>query len=369
MEPERKRHKVQPEQELEVGDSVRLVNLPAFPGLEGLTAVVTARAGDTVDVELSRTKVVKRLKTDKVRKLHVGCIVELHGLVAAYKLNGQIGECVAYDEEQQRYSILLDSGETKKVKPQNVHVVRKFRSEMISLLQLRALTEELKKKTSRSDISRMLTQWDCVLPSVVSAKVLFDWAKLDDVEMQRKLLKSKKVDIATLPDQAAVVFFSLPRKRLVDSTLYSDLEFTKTALNACKDELERKWNLNHLYVVLSTQTEEGARLPMIKRGIECSFPVWFGLVDATVMVLRKSEDLDSLRYAAQRMDIACSHKCGNQIILVKDGKKVPNQKIKLSLPSRGNCDSDQVEVFQAIQESISIERPVDNDEKAYVYSS
>ena len=47
--------------ELAVGDEVRLVNLPAFPGLEGLLATVVSIDDDNVDVELKKNGVVKRV--------------------------------------------------------------------------------------------------------------------------------------------------------------------------------------------------------------------------------------------------------------------------------------------------------------------
>lgn len=43
------------------GDEVRLVNLPAFPGLEGLIATVVGVSSDNVDVKLHKTGVTKRV--------------------------------------------------------------------------------------------------------------------------------------------------------------------------------------------------------------------------------------------------------------------------------------------------------------------
>ena len=45
---------------VEIGDEVRLVNLPAYPGLEGLTGRVVS-ISDSVDVELHKTGAVKRV--------------------------------------------------------------------------------------------------------------------------------------------------------------------------------------------------------------------------------------------------------------------------------------------------------------------
>jgi hypothetical protein len=206
------------------------------------------------------------------------------------------------------------------------------------------------------------------MPTAIPAKVLVDWTKLDNVDMQRKLLSSKQVQVATLPEQARIVLLSLPRKRLVDTTLFSDVEFVKSAVLACKDELERKWNLNHLYIIVSTHVVEDVTLPMIKRGTDCSFPLWFALADATILALRDSESFESLRYAAQRMDVACSKKFRTDVMVFRGGAIVKEQRIKLSLPSRGNCDDDQVKVVQEIETLMGIERPGDRDDQAYVNS-
>lgn len=66
MEPDHKRARVSENvssRQFEIGDEVRLVNLPAYPGLEGLTGVVLSLddKSSTVDVELHKTKVVKRV--------------------------------------------------------------------------------------------------------------------------------------------------------------------------------------------------------------------------------------------------------------------------------------------------------------------
>ncbi len=45
---------------VEIGDEVRLVNLPAYPGLEGLTGRVVS-VSDSVDVELHKTGAIKRV--------------------------------------------------------------------------------------------------------------------------------------------------------------------------------------------------------------------------------------------------------------------------------------------------------------------
>jgi hypothetical protein len=48
------------------GDQVRLVNLPAFPGLEGLIATVVGVSSDNVDVRLHKTGVTKRVCSDSL---------------------------------------------------------------------------------------------------------------------------------------------------------------------------------------------------------------------------------------------------------------------------------------------------------------
>jgi hypothetical protein len=71
MEPERKRSKVEEAElqssvsvsRLQIGDEVRLVNLPAYPGLEGLTGIIVGldHRTSSVDVELKKNRAVKRV--------------------------------------------------------------------------------------------------------------------------------------------------------------------------------------------------------------------------------------------------------------------------------------------------------------------
>lgn len=62
-EPDKKRSRVGPHEErLGEGDQVRLVNLPAFPGLEGLIATVVGVYAENVDVKLHKTGVTKRVR-------------------------------------------------------------------------------------------------------------------------------------------------------------------------------------------------------------------------------------------------------------------------------------------------------------------
>ena len=62
MEPVTKKHRVNEDTAINVGDTVRLVNLPAFPGLEGLVAdIVQIYNGTDVDVKLRKNNVIKRV--------------------------------------------------------------------------------------------------------------------------------------------------------------------------------------------------------------------------------------------------------------------------------------------------------------------
>ena len=48
---------------LQIGDEVRLINLPAYPGLEGLTGKIVGLDDESmlVDVELYKNKAIKRV--------------------------------------------------------------------------------------------------------------------------------------------------------------------------------------------------------------------------------------------------------------------------------------------------------------------
>jgi hypothetical protein len=63
-ERESKRHRSsEVSDRIQIGDEVRLVNLPAYPGLEGLTGKIVGldEKSMSVDVELYKNKAIKRV--------------------------------------------------------------------------------------------------------------------------------------------------------------------------------------------------------------------------------------------------------------------------------------------------------------------
>jgi hypothetical protein len=373
MEPEAKRLKSD-DSRLAIGDEVRIINLPAYPGLEGLTGQIVGLDDKTfsVDVELKKNKVVKRLKQDKVRRLFTGQLVALHGLVSAFKLNGQLAECVEFDVELQRYVVLLKSGETKKVKPQNISPIGKLRTEMANTLQLRALLEEKNKHSSRSDIIALLKKWDCVLPSVVSSRVLVDWAKLESSDLRKRLLDAKRVRIDTLPNDLSVVFLSIPRKTLalkgdIEEEGSDMIDRVKSTVRKLVPLLEDEILGSQVYWILPFETVESIQLPMVQRAFECTYPLIPFLCDSTVMCLNKNDDPLSLKYSAQRLDAACASKAGTKIWIHRYDMQRPqrSEDLKLSLPSRGYCEDNQLTILREIEKSINILRPVD-DESSFI---
>lgn len=67
MEPESKKMRSSADDHFDhkvnVGDEVRIINLPAYPGLEGLTGTVVGLddKSQTLDVELLKNKAIKRV--------------------------------------------------------------------------------------------------------------------------------------------------------------------------------------------------------------------------------------------------------------------------------------------------------------------
>ena len=298
-------------------------------------------------------------------------MVELHGLVAAFKLNGQLGECFEFEPDMQRYTILLKSGDSKKVKPQNVKFVAKYRSQMVNMLQIRALNEEKKRVKARSDIVSVLKKWECVMPHVVSARVLQDWAKLDTVQLKKRLLESKKVDIASLSNNVKIVFVSLPRARLAMPDLHAqekeDIEFVENIVQHTTAFLEKDWFKEQVYFMLPFELVDSVELPMIKRALECSFPLYMYLVDAVILCLKKNDDLKSLKHCMQRLDVACARIAGSPILLfAQDRKTSLKSEVKVSLPSRGRSDEEEIKIVKEIEAGLGLSKPLADDTDAYI---
>ena len=292
--------------------------------------------------------------------------MELHGLVSAFKLNGQLGECLEFDSDMQRYNILLKSGETKKVKPQNVRWVAKYRKELVNLLQIRVLNNERKKE--RSGTIQVLRKWECVIPNVVSARVLRDWAKLDTLELKHRLLESKKVNIATLSDNVKIVFLSLPRTRLATPEIaQEDIKLVETVAKQTMQFFEKEWFKEQVYFMLPFGIVDSVELPVVKRGFECSFPLYMYLADAVLLCLKKGDDLNSLQFTAQRLDVACAKiACTDLMLFAQESRDSRRSEVKLSLPSRGKCDENEICVIRDIETGLALVKPKPDDKDAFI---
>ena len=302
--------------------------------------------------------------------------MELHGLVAAFKLNGQLGQCVDFDTEMQRYDVVLPGATSKKVKPQNVRFVAKYRTAIATLGEISALCEVMSNDSRKATIVSRMKKWGCVLPTVVSGRALVDWCKLDDAAMRRKLMDSKKVCIDSLPlDDVKVVYLSLPRKRLFGPDETLDERYNQRVLRDVAPWLEKTWFHNQVYFILPFQIANGVDLPMVNRGIAASVPLYAHLADATVVALRKGDDPKGLRYAPQRLDVACAALSRQGDIFVyqeevgirkHQSKDLSRVDVRVSLPSRGRGDESQVELLREIETSLKLEKPKQGDEAEYL---
>lgn len=327
-----------------------------------------------VDAKLLKTGVTKRLKMDKVRKLLADCIVQLHGLVAAYKLNGELGQVIGFDVDMQRYEVQVASGEMKKVKPQNVKYVGIYNQQITNLSQIKVMREEADQP--RQHIVSIIQKWNSVTPLVIAGRALLDWSKLDDDELRNRLMQSKKMGLETVPDNAHVVYLSIPRKRLIGGSLDAAYNnWFDRVIQVITPWLEDTIR-SQLYFMLPHEIVHGSELPMLKRAAVCSFPLYAFVCDGMVVCTRKGDSLNSLRYAAQRMDVACANIAKLKVFVYQEenhfsGKSMSNMgkvDIKLSLPSRGRCDDDEIKSFQEIENSLKIEKPNGDDAIFFISS-
>ncbi len=296
----------------EPGDEVRLVNLPAYPGLEGLPGVVKAvdESKGFVDVELRKTGAVKRLKTEKLRHVFSQCIVELHGLVAAYKLNGQLGEVLGFDWDMQRYDILLQSGASKKVKPENVRYVASYSLSPVSSNDVRTLRVD-HEHSSLSGRCNLFSKWQRPLPQVVSSRVLCDWAKLDDSVLRRRLIETKRVDLGGFIAQhddvsgppMKLLFLSWSRSELVSDEIVDHSElFARFCRSICTPQLEIHWG-GQVYFILPMAISGYLGLPLMKQAIEASLPLLPWLADGLVMADEREPTDDGILGISNRFQI------------------------------------------------------------------
>ena len=275
--------------------------------------------------------------------------MELHGLVGAYKLNGQWAECTEFDVDLQRYVVALKSGETKKVKPQNVKPIGTYRSEMANVLQLKSLSEIRRSTGKRSEIIQTLKKWNCVVPSVVSARVMVDWAKLDSEDLRQRLLDSKKVSIQTLPDDVCVVSLSLPRAGLTMAKPPASLRDIVKLLGPI---LENRILKNQVYWLLPFESIEHVDLPMIRRAFICSYPLYGYLLDRLILCVDRDDDPSSLRFGIQRLDVLAAHRADTEILVYPSNGGSKHISVGLALPSRGNCEEDQVGFLKEAETSL-----------------
>lgn len=294
--------------------------------------------------------------------------MELHGLVAAYKLNGRIGECIAYDDEELfRYTILLSDGSTKKVKPENVKFMAKYDAEMVTKYQLDSLIERGADKGALRERVDVVTRGNRIVPDVISVRVLEDYLKLDSEDLREKLLESKRVSIASLVgSDVKVLNLSLPRSRLVMSNEGEKNKmkvmfrnFLDSGLKGVEDHYKKQ-----VYFIIPFLINRDLGLPLIDRAVNCSYPLFSFLADATVLVLAEDENLESLKSSTQRVDVwMASNVFDRDLFVFKCGGKAANwtrefkkSEIRTGLPSRGrSCEDDKL--IKEIEQSIAASPP------------
>ncbi|KAF4655059.1 hypothetical protein FOL47_009617 [Perkinsus chesapeaki] len=208
---------------IERADAVRLTDLADYPGLDGQTGKVVRFDPMTqrYDIRLDETGVTKRVRGMNLRRLLTGSVVELQGLIAAYKLNGCIAECRAFDKELQRYVVVLDGEVTKKVKPENIKILSSYRrsSRVPTLQQIRSVRD------NRASVSlSYLEQWQlCPMPCVLATKHLTSWEDMKDPKERDDYLAKKLSSASSLPRDFVgtnVVYVSYPRTQLNPDPLH-----------------------------------------------------------------------------------------------------------------------------------------------------
>ncbi len=288
--------------------------------------------------------------------------MELHGLVSAYKLNGRIGECVSFDDEELfRYNVVLRDGVNKKVKPENVRFVAKYDTDMITKHQIDSLLEELSLSTrSLRDRVDILTKANRIVPDAISFRVLQDYMKLDSEELRAKLLESKRVSVASLvgSDNIELIYVSLPRERLVSRGDDEEEKriFRKILTADCEAYLK-----SQVYFIVPFLINRDVGLPMIDRAVDCSYPLFPFLADAMILALPEKEKMDSLRFSTQRMDFWLAQNIFKKEVFVSikpssSWKHMKEIEVRAGLPSRGqSCQDD--DLIKEIEKSLEMMSP------------
>jgi hypothetical protein len=312
------------------GDQVRLVNLPAYPGLEGLGATVTAvdESRGYIDVELKKTGATKRLKAEKLRHVLSDCVVELHSLVAAYKLNGQWGEIMGFDWDMQRYELLLENGSNKKVKPENVRYVASYSRSPIPRSHLVSIPSDYSDLllSARVDLFR---KWRRPLPYVISSRVLSDWVKLDDPEMRQKLIATRRVDLASLiSTDIKLLHLSFPRTEVVSDRIDDDKLFGGFCKYVCTKSLEDYFG-GQVYFILPMGISPHLALPHVSDAFHVSSCLLPWLADSVLAVHGGQFD------PVQSLDIVSASLVTRSVFVWSDSTKSPDwsnlEKTKIDL--------------------------------------
>ena len=281
-----------------IGDHVRLVNLPAHPGLEGLIGtVVGADSGlNRIHVKLHLNGVIKRVrssmsiydfqvKCDKLEHVLTGSIVKLKGLVSALGLNGQLCECQEFDFDLKRYHILTKKGDVKKVKPENLEFIARLATQIPSIDQLLAVAAVRKEP---SKLLQLFTEYQLPVPLAVPGKILVDCMQLESDDLRRTLIESKPVSIDRLEDFRTRLFFlSLPRSACNPD--YSAIrnfqqiaDFYKTA--------SAKYPMEQIFFILPQTLAEDAALPLQRRAVACAYPLAIASCCAVVFFGSEADD-------------------------------------------------------------------------------
>lgn len=293
--------------------------------------------------------------------------MELHGLVSAYKLNGRIGECTAFDDEELfRYSVLLSDGVTKKVKPENVRFVAKYDSLMVNKYQIDSILESGTRLSLRERVE-ILSRANRIIPDAISVRVLLDYMKLDSEELRTKLLASKRVSVSSLVgSEVKLMYVSLPRSQLVSRKPGKDeLRIFRKLVTVMHDA--ENFFKAQVYVILPFLINRDMGLPMIDRAVDCTYPLFPFLADSTILTLEEGEKVESLRWSTQRMDLWVSSKVfEREIFVVQENrsrgwrKEMGEMRVRAGLASRGQkCEDDSL--IREVEKNLNMTPPTSSD--------
>lgn len=194
------------------GVLVMLHGLQKAPSLNGRLGTMQSgradQAAGRVSVFLKGSGEEKKVRVENVLELETGKLGRLKGLQGAPELNGALCEFGDYDLAAGRYTIVLEGGEQKKIKRENLEVVRK-----VSTRRTTVTRSEVEAFDGKPPFRDAFVAKELPVPTLLKASLLAESCREASA---KEAFKAASVSGRDVPSRSRIVAISYLRHAAIE---------------------------------------------------------------------------------------------------------------------------------------------------------